>query len=165
MVASPWKWQLPIRETCATPSTGWPKIFGSEVGTRANVFPVVTRMAAAFVDGPSSAPAGERLMARKQASAAPARPTPNFLSAARRETDWARPLVSSSNWWFIFFLSCLSDLITSSQLLRCQPGSRALALSQARFSRGSNCLPGAHQNTQHQDGRYGRRRRYHQFVA
>src|SRR5439155_18046193 len=64
MVASPWKWQLPIREACATPSTGWPKTFGSEVGTRANSFPVVTRMAAAFVDGPSSAPAGERLMAR-----------------------------------------------------------------------------------------------------
>src|SRR5882762_8103377 len=64
MVASPWKWQLPIRETCATPSTGWPKTFGSEVGTRANVFPVVTRMAAALAGGPSFAPAGERLMAR-----------------------------------------------------------------------------------------------------
>src|SRR6266487_6818855 len=64
MVASPWKWQLPIRETCATPSTGWPKIFGSDVGTRANVFPVVTRMAAAFVDVPLSAPSRERLMAR-----------------------------------------------------------------------------------------------------
>src|SRR5947207_15701622 len=62
MVASPWKWQFPMRETCATPSTGWPKTFGSEVGTRANVFPVVTRMAAAFTGGPSSAPSGERLM-------------------------------------------------------------------------------------------------------
>src|SRR6266566_5938166 len=105
MVASPWKWQLPIRETCATPSTGWPKTFGSEVGTRANVFPVVTRMAAALVDGPSSAPAGERLMVRKQASTAPARLTLNFFSAARRVTDWAMLLVSSSNWLFIFFLS------------------------------------------------------------
>src|SRR6266566_3520031 len=105
MVASPWKWQLPIRETCATPSTGWPKTFGSEVGTRANVFPVVTRMAAALVDGPSSAPAGERLMVRKQASAAPARLTPNFFSAPRRVTDWARLLVSSSDLLFIFFLS------------------------------------------------------------
>src|SRR5207249_3646854 len=104
MVASPWKWQLPIRETCATPSTGWPKTFGSEVGTRANVFPVVTRMAAALVDGPSSAPARERLMVRKQASAAPARLTPNFFNAARRETDWAMPLDSSSNWLFIFVL-------------------------------------------------------------
>src|SRR6266566_4070899 len=105
MVASPWKWQLPIRETCATPSTGWPKTFGSEVGTRANVFPVVTRMAAALVDGPSSAPAGERLMVRKQASTAPARLTLNFFSAARRVTDWAMLLVSSSNWWFITILT------------------------------------------------------------
>src|SRR6266568_2073492 len=64
MVASPWKWQLPIRDTCATPSTGWPKTFGSEVGTRANAFPVVTRMAAAFVEDPSSALATKRLMAR-----------------------------------------------------------------------------------------------------
>src|SRR6266576_540916 len=104
MVDSPWKWQFPMRETCATPSTGWPKTFGSEVGTRANVFPVVTRVAAALADGPSSAPAGERLMARKQASAAPARPTPNFFNAARRVTDWATLLVSSSNWLFITFL-------------------------------------------------------------
>src|SRR5205807_9475485 len=64
MVDSPWKWQFPMRETCATPSTGWPKTFGSEVGTRANVFPVVTRMAAAFTGGPSSAPTRERLIAR-----------------------------------------------------------------------------------------------------
>src|SRR5438552_13311585 len=41
----------------------------------------------------------------KQASAMPARPTPNCFSAARRVTDWAKLLVSSSNWLFIFFLS------------------------------------------------------------
>src|SRR5262249_54104574 len=34
----------------------------------------------------------------------PANPTPNFFSAARRVTDWAMPLVSSSNWFFILFL-------------------------------------------------------------
>jgi hypothetical protein len=39
----------------------------------------------------------------KQASAMPARPTPNFFSAARRVTDWARLFVSSSNLLFIFF--------------------------------------------------------------
>jgi len=43
----------------------------------------------------------------KQASAMPARPTPNFFSAARRVTDWAIALVSSSNLFFIFFLSVL----------------------------------------------------------
>src|SRR5262245_21094272 len=35
----------------------------------------------------------------------PARPTPNLFSNARRVTDWARFLVSSSNCWFIVFLS------------------------------------------------------------
>src|SRR5262249_2324435 len=39
----------------------------------------------------------------KQASAKPASPTPNFFNAARRLTDWARLLVSSSNWLFITF--------------------------------------------------------------
>src|SRR5262245_35313296 len=33
------------------------------------------------------------------------RPTPNFFSAARRVTDWAMLLVSSSNLLFILFLS------------------------------------------------------------
>src|SRR5438874_4632622 len=41
----------------------------------------------------------------KHASAMTARPTPNFFSAARRVTDWAMLLVSSSNWLFMFFLS------------------------------------------------------------
>ena len=41
------------------------------------------------------------LASPKQASAMPARPTPNFFNAARRVTDWAIPLVSSSNWLFI----------------------------------------------------------------
>src|SRR5947209_17043013 len=41
----------------------------------------------------------------KQASAMPARPTPNFFSAARRVTDWARLLVTSSNLSFLLFLS------------------------------------------------------------
>src|ERR1044071_80360 len=40
----------------------------------------------------------------KQASAIPASPTPNFFSAPRRVTDWARPFVSSSNLLFILFL-------------------------------------------------------------
>jgi hypothetical protein len=51
----------------------------------------------------------------KQASAIPARPTPNFFSAARRVTDWAMLLVSSSNllliilflWFFVFSLILL----------------------------------------------------------
>src|SRR5438876_10056163 len=43
----------------------------------------------------------------KQASAMPARPTPNFFSAARRVTDWARLFASSSNWLFMIFLSLL----------------------------------------------------------
>src|SRR5215471_12067941 len=41
----------------------------------------------------------------KHASAIPARPTPNFLNACRRVTDWAICLVSSSNLLFMFFLS------------------------------------------------------------
>src|SRR5439155_12817758 len=41
----------------------------------------------------------------KHASAMPASPTPNFFSAARRVTDWARLLVSSSNCLFISLLS------------------------------------------------------------
>src|SRR5207302_85000 len=40
----------------------------------------------------------------KQASAMPASPTPNFFSAARRVTDWAKLFVSSSNLLFIFSL-------------------------------------------------------------
>src|SRR6266446_3176085 len=39
------------------------------------------------------------------AGAMPVRSTPNFLSAARRVTDWAIALVSSSNLVFILFLS------------------------------------------------------------
>src|SRR5213082_574761 len=38
-------------------------------------------------------------------STMPARPTPNFFSAPRRVTDWARLLVSSSNGLFILFYS------------------------------------------------------------
>src|SRR2546428_11690306 len=49
----------------------------------------------------------------KQASAMPARPTPNCFSAARRVTDWARPLVSSSNLLFMFVLSVLVLLFVS----------------------------------------------------
>jgi hypothetical protein len=40
----------------------------------------------------------------KHASAMPARPIPNFFSAARRVTDWAMFFVSSSNLLFIAFL-------------------------------------------------------------
>ena len=49
----------------------------------------------------------------KQANAMVARPTLNFLSAARRVTAWAMLLVSSSNWWFMFFLSVLVLLFVS----------------------------------------------------
>jgi len=48
------------------------------------------------------AAASARFASPKQASAMPARPTPNFFSAARRVTDWARLLASSSNLLFIF---------------------------------------------------------------
>ena len=41
----------------------------------------------------------------KQASAIPARPTPNFFSDCRRVVDWANPLASSSNLSFTLFLS------------------------------------------------------------
>src|SRR5438105_546795 len=50
-------------------------------------------------------PAAALFASPKQASAMPASPTPNFFSAARRVTDWARLLVSSSNLLFIVFLS------------------------------------------------------------
>ena len=43
----------------------------------------------------------------KQASAIPARPTPNRFKACRRVTDWANPLANSSNLLFITFLSFL----------------------------------------------------------
>src|SRR6266536_2176665 len=57
----------------------------------------------------SHLPAASALLASpKQASAMPARPTPNFLSAARRVTDWAMPLVRSSNGLFIILLSFVS---------------------------------------------------------
>jgi hypothetical protein len=41
----------------------------------------------------------------KHASAITASPRPNFFSAARRVTDWAKLLVISSNLLFILFLS------------------------------------------------------------
>ena len=46
-------------------------------------------------------------------SASPATATPNFFSAARRVTDWARPLVILSNWLFITFVSfsSLADFV------------------------------------------------------
>src|SRR5690242_3708805 len=50
-------------------------------------------------------PASALSASPKQASAMPARPMPNFFSACRRVADWARPLASSSNFWFITFLS------------------------------------------------------------
>ena len=50
-------------------------------------------------------PASALFASPKQASAMPARPRLNFFSAARRVADWARLLVSSSNWLFIAFLS------------------------------------------------------------
>jgi len=56
---------------------------------------------------PGLFPACALFASPKQASAMPARPTPNFFSAARRVTDWAIALVSSSNLLFIFFLSVL----------------------------------------------------------
>jgi hypothetical protein len=48
------------------------------------------------------------LASPKQASAMPAMPTLNFFSAARRVTDWAMLLVSSSNLLFILFLGLFS---------------------------------------------------------
>jgi hypothetical protein len=63
-------------------------------------------------------PAASALFASpKQASAMPARPTPNFFSAPRRVTDWAMVLVSSSNWLFITFLSCVVLLFRSETLI------------------------------------------------
>jgi hypothetical protein len=49
----------------------------------------------------------------KHASAIPARPTPNFFSAPRRETDCAMLFVSSSNLLFMFFLSFVLFLLVS----------------------------------------------------
>ena len=48
-------------------------------------------------------PASALFASPKQASAMPARPTPNFFSACRRVADWANPLANSSNLLFIFF--------------------------------------------------------------
>src|SRR5215471_19825829 len=50
----------------------------------------------------------------------PARPTPNFFSAARRLTDWAICFVSSSNWLFIIFLSLVVQLFQSSHPIHLQ---------------------------------------------
>ncbi|HAB18865.1 MAG TPA: hypothetical protein DCE44_20790 [Verrucomicrobiales bacterium] len=50
-------------------------------------------------------PASALFARPKQASAMPARPALNFRSAPRRVTDWARPLVSSSNRVFMCILS------------------------------------------------------------
>src|SRR6266700_2674973 len=53
----------------------------------------------------SHLPAASALFASpRQASAMPPRPTPNFFSAARRVTDWARLFVSPSNVLFIALL-------------------------------------------------------------
>ena len=52
-------------------------------------------------------------IAIQPASVMPARPMQNFFSAARRVTDCAKPLVSSSNWVFIVFLSVLVLLFVS----------------------------------------------------
>src|SRR5947208_38983 len=63
----------------------------------------------------------------KVASAIPARPTPNFLSAPRRVTDRARPLASSSNLSFIAFLSFLIWFwfaVIERNLVRCLRQSR-----------------------------------------
>src|SRR2546422_1058209 len=62
----------------------------------------------------------------KQASAMPARPRPNFLNAARRVTDWAMLLVSSSNLLFILFFRVRSLFLCSSarqrrSVLCCRP--------------------------------------------
>src|SRR5712664_3382948 len=59
---------------------------------------VVNRCLAVFVSLATALFASPR-----QASAMPARPTPNFFSAARRVTDWAIFLVSSSNLFCITF--------------------------------------------------------------
>src|SRR3989454_8364066 len=61
------------------------------------------------------------------ATALPARPTPNFFSAPRRVTDWARPLASSSNLSFIAFLSFLIWFwfaVIERNLVRCLRQSR-----------------------------------------
>lgn len=47
-----------------------------------------------------------------QASAIPAMPTPNFLSAARRVTDWAMLFVNSSNLLFIVLARVTFDIRT-----------------------------------------------------
>src|SRR5947208_14336591 len=58
-------------------------------------------------------PASALFASPKQASAMPARPTPNFFSAARRVTDWAICLVSSSNLLFMCFLSYFGLLLST----------------------------------------------------
>src|ERR1043166_2913345 len=67
------------------------------------------------ISGPSVAAGAFDTEPTRLASVTPARPTPNFLSAARRVTDWARLLVSSSNWLFIHFLSfgCCGEVAAS----------------------------------------------------
>jgi hypothetical protein len=59
----------------------------------------------------------------KQANAIPASPTPNLFSACRRVTDWANPLVSSSNLLLILFpfvcLVWLHRQLVTDYCLRC----------------------------------------------
>src|SRR5207237_9533807 len=62
------------------------------------------------INGPRLAAVVTVGVTRIPASAIPARPTPNFFSAARRVTDWAMLFVSSSNLLFILLLSSLSWL-------------------------------------------------------
>jgi hypothetical protein len=57
--------------------------------------------------GASQLPASALFASPKQASAIPARPTPNLFSACRRVVDWANPLASSSNLLIITVLSFL----------------------------------------------------------
>jgi len=60
-------------------------------------------------------PAHALFASPKHANAIPASPTPNFLNAARRETDWAMLLASSSN-LFMFFLLVPAYPVTTGKL-------------------------------------------------
>src|SRR5262245_46999417 len=66
----------------------------------------------------------------------PARPRPNFFSAARRVTDWATFLVSSSNWLFMFSFRFVCSVISSGHTLAFIPSNRKIGETLQLFQKG-----------------------------
>src|SRR5262245_21396300 len=102
-------------DLCATQRSNSPKPPGrsdtKKIVSRSDEIAVCRSWSVVLMDGPmltgvdQAENCGAASEARaSKASEMPARLTPNFFSAPRRVTDWARPLASSSNLSFITFL-------------------------------------------------------------